>query len=229
MFIKLYNFNELSKQAKQAFYNSRDFSIYEEQTREYIFDDFLESLKKYSFLLDINVSLGDISGDSDILNLKGGRAVAYIVNKVQLKSLEYTFYNAIYKPMFNKLSLVHSNYSGCSFPVNVTKGYKRKEVRCTADFTVTSKSHYVDHYETGVYTDEAFLSAFDKFVNMLKKNKNYTLQDFCEVWQEECNIIAQDEVAGALQESAVSEYFNCNGYMFTKSGKLIFVEDETGV
>ena len=89
MFIKLYNFNELSKQAKQAFYNSRDFSIYEEQTREFIFDDFLNSLERYSFLLDIDVSLVDISGDSDILNLKGGRAVAYIVNRIQLKSLEY--------------------------------------------------------------------------------------------------------------------------------------------
>ena len=221
MYIKVYKFEELSKQAQNNFYKSRDFAIFCEQINDIIYGDMLPSMERYSNLLDVSVSTGDIIADDSLLELKGIRAYKYIVNHIPQKELKYE-YKQRQKRLFELLQKVHKKYNEKKFLLDVSMKQKRRYSSLIAQETVTSLKNYEDFWATGVYTDGAFLDAMASFVEILKRDKNVTFSDFLNIYQNICNNYIEDNCYNSITDVYyISEFFDANNYAFTKSGELV--------
>lgn len=204
---KIYTFGELSEAAKETAIEECRYSF-----SHYAWIDEIEaSAKAIGKVFGINIDFeydawlncrADWRYDEsrsyyldNIIEAKGARAIAYILNQFPLKKQCYNFRNKA------------KNILGA-------KAYK-------ANRWALAKNRYEDNMLTGYIADYCTIEAFEDFVKAMRKSpKTVTLEHFFDLVTEHFAKEAQGEIDYQNSDEGVKERIECNNYEFYADGTL---------
>lgn len=210
-----YTFAELSDEVKQKVSYSEFWQNEVYFLMELEYHDALNSFEEYGELLEIEINTGEISASDSILELSGGRALAYISNHVELKELKYDIKQRRIK-MQQKMQAINLKYSGSLYPYK--PAWARKTHWAEIDRYATAKNNYEDNFLTGVYTDGYFFDALETFILQMRGDKTLTLLDFLELWQSYASDGLEKTESYYYTPEFISEHCDANNIYFTKTG-----------
>ena len=201
MITKVYNFNELSDEAKEK-------AI---ETHRYDFCDALsgenwESIRAIAKACSLEVVSNNYNGTGfshfvlessdynnyyDIVALHGSRAVAYI-------------YNNWIRPNMNG-----KYYATPGKWIDGVYTYTHTRSKCTLEFSCPF---------TGYYIDDCLIIAYKKFCECVRINPLFNVGDFVGVLSECVSEFLQNDYNYSISDENIASMLDCNDYEFLENG-----------
>ena len=188
--LKIYTFEELSEKAKQ-----KAIEWYKQATDYFIFSDELEeSLKAITDATNCKYKLYSYDGVTVDITLKS-KEDDEVLNLTGVRAYKYIYNNYI-KPYRKGKYLKH--YKGNAIYSKVSFNY--------------------DCVFTGVCYDFVLFDVFNKFTNLVRKNKNINVIDFIDLLAEKYGEYWSNSNEYELSDDFITEELTTNNYEFLEDG-----------
>ena len=195
---KVYNFNELSDEAKEKAIETHRFDFCDAWSWENWKSvkaianacglDIITTIHNTGFA---NFELENVNNYNDIIVLRGRRAVAYI-------------YNNWIKPNMNG-----KYYATPGKWINGVYTYMHTRSKCTLEFSCPF---------TGYYMDDCLIIAYKKFCECVRINPLFDIGDFIDVISECVSEFLQNDYDYSISDEHIAELLTANSYEFLENG-----------
>ena len=198
MITKVYNFNELSDEAKEKAIETHRYDFvngwsYENwKSVKAIANacglDIITTIYNTGFA---NFELENVNNYNDIIVLRGRRAVAYI-------------YNNWIRPNMNG-----KYYATPGKWIDGVYTYTHTRSKCTLEFSCPF---------TGYYIDDCLIIAYKKFCECVRINPLFDVGDFVDVLSECVSEFLQNDYNYSISDENIAELLTANNYEFLENG-----------
>ena len=200
--VDVYNFNELSDEAKEKAIETHRFDFVDEWSAEN-----WESVKAIANACGLNIITNiyndtgfanfelqeDADNYNDIIVLHGSRAMAYIYNNWIMPNMNGKYYSALVSR--NERELV----------------YKKRYSKCTFVFECPF---------TGYGLDNCIPEAYNEFCELIRKNTiEANIIEFIEILSQHVQKWLQSDYDNAISDENVASMLDCDGYEFFIDGR----------
>ena len=197
---KVYNFNELSDEAKEKAIETHRFDFVDEWSAEN-----WESVKAIANACGLNIITNiyndtgfanfelqeDADNYNDIIVLHGSRAMAYIYNNWIMPNMKGKYYATPGKW------------------INGAYTYTHTRSKCTLEFSCPF---------TGYYMDDCLIIAYKKFCECVRINPLFDIGDFVDILSECVSECLQNDYNYSISDEHMAELLAANDYEFLENG-----------
>ena len=197
---KVYNFNELSDEAKEKAVAAHRFDFCDAWSRENwasiqaiakacsleVVSNNYNDTGFSRFVLEVN----DYNNHYAIAGLHGSRAMAYIYNNWIMPNMRGKYYSALVSR-------------------NEREVYKKRYSKCTFVFECPF---------TGYGLDNCIPEAYNEFCELIRKNTEANIIEFIGILSQHVQKWLQSDYDNAINAENVASMLDCNGYEFFENG-----------